>query len=321
MLSSPPLERITPRAQKASSLLASLNLLLMFGCGSSTPPAAPSATSSTPAATTGTPATPTPSPGPTSSLPASCRALTPAIGTAAGCHQEASDFLRQVSDAVSAAQGATVVDPDSKEAYILLQGGLIQSPSAYLKIIIDTLDRQGLCAVYDGEELNVRNSSAYNEHFDIITSSGGSWTRYMSTCSPALPLPAIVTPPVLDPECKLAPSKDTYCDRAASVYDGDVVGALDELIAQDRQLAKPLIFNFSDRAPGNDTGWKVADVPLYFSEMRKKLRTRGYCSAYVGDDELWIKKGTNRFSEHWDLLKAEGYSLRLLASVCHDAAF
>ena len=44
-------------------------------------------------------------------------------------------------------------------------------------------------------------------------------------------------------------------------------------------------------------------------------------SIYSGDDELLVKKGTNRFSEHWDLLRGEGYSLRLLAATCHDAAF
>jgi hypothetical protein len=213
------------------------------------------------------------------------------------------------------------VDPDSKEVYALVQNGLIQSPSAYLKMISDALDRQGLCAVYDGEELNVRNSSGYNELFDIITSSGGSWTKYMSTCTPATPIPKIVSPPVQDPECRLAPSRENYCDRPGSAYGGDVSGALDELIAQERQLARPLIFDFSDRLPGLDNGWKVTNVPLYFSEMRGKMRAKGYCSIHVGDDELWVKKGTNRLSEHWDLLKAEGYSLRLFGAACHDAAF
>jgi hypothetical protein len=226
-----------------------------------------------------------------------------------------------VTDAVSAAQNSTVVDPDSKEPYALVQNGVIQSPNAYLRMIAEALDRQGLCAIYDGEELDVRSSNGYNELFDIITSSGASWTKYMSTCTPATPLPAIVTPPVQDPECKLPPSRDTYCDRPSSVYSRDVFDALDELIAQDRQLARPLIFDFTDRLPGLDNGFKVTNVELYFSELRKRLRLKGYCSVYTGNDELLIKKGTNRFSEHWDLLKAEGHSLRLLAAVCHDAAF
>jgi hypothetical protein len=97
--------------------------------------------------------------------------------------------------------------------------------------------------------------------------------------------------------------------------------ALDELIAQDQKLANPLIFDFGSRAPGTSSGFRVANVPLYFSELRKKMRTRGYCSIQGGDDELLIKKGTNRLSEHWDLLSGEGYSLRLLAATCHDAAF
>jgi hypothetical protein len=102
-------------------------------------------------------------------------------------------------------------------------------------------------AAYDGEELNVRNSSGYSELFDVITGTGGSWSKYMSTCTPATPIPTMGTLPALDPECKLAPSKDSYCDRAASQYGGDVVAALDELIADDRKLAAPGCFD-SQRA-------------------------------------------------------------------------
>ena len=55
--------------------------------------------------------------------------------------------------------------------------------------------------------------------------------------------------------------------------------------------------------------------------MRTKLRSRGHCSIRGGDDEVWVKKGTNRLSEHWDLLTASGHSLRVMAAACHDAAF
>lgn len=305
---------------RKSRFVAALSVGLAAACGSSGSAVTPSTPSNTTPVATPTP-TATPGTSPTSGLPGSCRTLPPGTGTAAGCRAEPSDFLRAVTDAVNAAQNATVVDPDSKESYALVQGGVIQSPNAYVKLVTEALDRQGLCAVYDGEELNVRNTAGFNEHFDIITSSGGSWIKYMSTCTPALPVPTIATPPVRDAECRLAPSRESFCERASPVYNGDVDGALDELIAQDRALATPLIFNFNDRGPGLETGWKVTNVPLYFSELQKKLRARGYCSTREGDDELFIKKGTNRFSEHWDLLKAEGYSLRLLAATCRDAAF
>jgi hypothetical protein len=305
-----------PRALRC---LTPFGVLLFSACGAATQPSSTASTPSPGAAAT--PSAPSATPAPLSLLPASCRNIPVASGTPAGCHQEPSDFLRAVTDAVSAAQNALVTDPDTKEVYALVRNNVIESPSTYLKMIVDSLDKQGLCAVYDGEELNVRNSVAYNEHFDIITGTGGSWTRYMSTCSPALPLPPVVTPQVQDAECKLAPSKDTFCDRPGSVYEGDVFGALDELIAQERLLATPLIFDFNERQPGIAAGWKVRNIPLYFSELRKKLRVKGYCSLQNGDDELMVKKGTNRFSEHWDLLTGEGYSLRLLGAVCHDAAF
>jgi len=309
------LSETTASMSRALRSLFPLFAALTLSCGSGAPASSPSTPSAAPAPTTSAPAAPT------SSLPASCRPLPPATGTAAGCRQEASDFLRAVTDAVSAAQGSTAVDPDTKETYAVVQNGLIQSPNAYLKLIVDALDRQGLCAAYDGEELNVRASNGYNELFDVITGTGGSWSKYMSTCSPATPIPAIAAPPVQDPECKLAPSRDTYCDRPAPRYEADVLTSLDELIAQDQKLASPLIFDFNSRAPGTDNGWRVLNAPLYFSEMRKRLRTKGYCSIAAGEDELWIKRGTNRFSEHWDLLRGEGYSLRLLAATCHDAAF
>ena len=301
--------------RRASQLLVPFGAILMMACGSSTATPSPSSPSAAPSPTQTSPAAPT------SSLPASCRALPPATGTVSGCHQEASDFERAVTNAVSAAQGAVAVDPDTRETYALVENGRIQSPNAYLKAIVETLDRQGLCAAYDGEELNVRASNGYNELFDVITASGAPWIKYMSTCSPATPIPATAPPPVRDPECTLAPSRDSYCDRPSPAYEGDVFGALDELIAEDRQLANPLIFNFGDRAPGTDNGWKVTNTALYFSQMRKKLRAKGYCSVTEGEDELWIKKGTNRFSEHWDLVRGEGYSLRLLAAACRDAAF
>jgi hypothetical protein len=304
---------------RALRFLAPFGIVLLSACGSTTQP---SSTASTPSpATTASPSTPVGTPAPASLLPASCRALPAAIGTPAGCRQDVPDFLRAVTDAVTAAQNALVTDPDTREVYPLVRNSQIESPNAYLKLIVDALDKQGLCAVYDGEELNVRNTIAYNEHFDIITGTGGSWIRYMSTCSPALPLPAVTAPPVQDAECTLAPSKDSYCGRPDSVYGGDIAGALDDLIAQERLLATPLIFDFTNRQPGIPEGWKVKSIPLYFSELRKKLRARGYCSIQNGDDELMVKKGTNRFSEHWDLLTAEGHSLRLLGAVCRDAAF
>jgi hypothetical protein len=304
---------------KIQHTLAPFAAFLIAACGSSSPGTSPSTPT---AAATPTPAASTPPVRvPDTSLPVSCRSFPPATGTSAGCRQEASDFLRQVTDAVAAAQNAAAVDPDTGETFAVLQNGVIQSPSAYLKLIVDALDRQGVCAVYDGEELSVRTSNNHNELFDVITSSGVSWSRYMSTCSPATPLPPVTAPPIQDTECRIPPSRDAYCDRPAPVYEADLAAALDELIAQDRLLTPSLIFDFGSRAAGTDNGWKVANVPLYFSEMRRKMRARGYCSIQAGDDELWIKKGTNRFSEHWDLLRAEGHSLRLLAATCRDAAF
>ena len=58
----------------------------------------------------------------------------------------------------------------------------------YLSAVVDQVAARGYCAMYDGEELAVKNTNDFNEQFDILTAghavrSGGE--AYRSTCRPA----------------------------------------------------------------------------------------------------------------------------------------
>ena len=64
----------------------------------------------------------------------------------------------------------------------------VKDVSAYTAGVIRNLNAAGYCALYDGEELAVKNSNSFNEQYDILISSGhirrGAGS-YRSTCNPA----------------------------------------------------------------------------------------------------------------------------------------
>jgi hypothetical protein len=99
------------------------------------------------------------------------------------------------------------------------------------------------------------------------------------------------------------------------------MAAVDEVIAEQRALASSDMLDFRDVMVGTSDGYKVKDVPAYFNALLRRIRAKGYCATYTGEDEILVKKGTNRLSEHFDLLKAEGYILRSFVVACRDAAF
>jgi len=309
------------------SLLLAAVVLAMVGpsCGhgnkGSTPTGPTAGASPTPAPTAS--ATPTPSPTASPAFTASCRSLPPATGVQRGCSRATPTFFNQVKDAVNVAVGSTYRDPISGQVFDVVSGdGRIQVASAYIKIVNDALDRQGLCSAYDGEEIQVREHNFSNENYDIITADGRSWVNYVATCAPALPVPQPTPVPAQqDPTCPLPPSASIVCARQDAVYDGDVFAAQDALLAEDRARATPLIFNFNQRfSTSVDYGYLIIDERLYISEMLKQLKARGFCAFYDGGDFV-VKRATNVFSEHFDMIRADGYAIRLYAATCRDAGF
>lgn len=64
----------------------------------------------------------------------------------------------------------------------------VVDPTRYVNRVAQAITKDGICGYYDGEELGVKSSNAFNDQFDILTSDmfirrqGGS---YRSTCRPA----------------------------------------------------------------------------------------------------------------------------------------
>jgi hypothetical protein len=305
-------------------LLLSLTATIAFApaCGGDKSPSTPTgpATGAQPTPTPAATATPAPM---NPMYPRSCQGMPPGTGTQRGCTLETANFFRDVEDAVRLAQASTFRDPASGDTLDIAPDGKITSPSAYLQFVNNYLDQRGLCSVYDGEEINVRDGGGYNEHFDIITADGRAWVKYNATCRPALPLPPLPPPPTgsRDPDCTLPPSSSTYCFREPSAtYDADVYGAQDDLIEEDRARATPQVFAFADRISGTSYGYRIVNQELYTSGMIRRLKARGFCAAFDGE-EFNVKRRTNVLSENFDLTRADGFAIRIYGATCRDAQF
>jgi hypothetical protein len=140
---------------------------------------------------TPTPSSPGPTPTPTPTSPAppttgSC-SLPPSKNPYDNCTMQSPTFLTAVDKAITqlvqqqpSIFGAT--NSSCENCYY------VKDVSAYTAGVIKNLNAAGLCAIYDGEELGVKNSNSFNDQFDILLSSGhvrrGSGS-YRSTCTPA----------------------------------------------------------------------------------------------------------------------------------------
>jgi hypothetical protein len=64
----------------------------------------------------------------------------------------------------------------------------VVNPTGYVNAVARAITRNGVCGYYDGEELAVKNSNAFNDQYDILTSDGfirRQGGAYRSTCRPA----------------------------------------------------------------------------------------------------------------------------------------
>ena len=140
--------------------------------------------------------TPTPAPAPQpepapTATPApsaqSCR-LPPGNGPGTNCPRQQPSFLREVE---SAADQLIRTEPgmfDMRRTRGCSECYLVTDPDRYSRRMAELMPERGLCGHYDGEELGVKGSNAFNDQYDILTADmfmrrqGGS---YRSTCYPA----------------------------------------------------------------------------------------------------------------------------------------
>ena len=258
------------------------------------------------------PATPAATPAPTATaapvLSSSCARLPAGTASPTSCRTEAPTFLADVEEAIDTLRG---------EQPGLFEGNQVLNVGAYYVGLIKILDRKGLCADFDGEELGVTNTRDYSDVFDVQTSKNEVRRFYVGTCYPALVPISRGTPAPSPAGCSLPPSKEIACGREADGrFHGDVEGGISQLLK-----SRPELFDLADVNPGTD--WpRVKDMSAYHAAMVSHLSSKGYCAVFDGE-EIQVKR-TNDFTEHYDVNYSDKYirtGSGIYRGSCYPAAF
>lgn len=139
---------------------------------------------------TPTPVPPAPKPTPPPEAPppsgGSC-SLPPSTNPYGPCSMGSASFLGQVDKAITRVtqEQPALFDFGNK---VCENCYYVKNPGKFTAGVIQNLNAVGLCAHYDGEELGVKNSNAFNDQFDILVASGHlrrGQGSYRVTCRPA----------------------------------------------------------------------------------------------------------------------------------------
>jgi hypothetical protein len=266
---------------------------------------------STPATTT-PPASPAPAPSPTATpgpAATACSRLAPAPHEVTNCPRENPTFLSQVNEAINRLQ---------QQQPEIFNGDQVLSNGRYYVGLIENLGAQGICADFDGEELQATNSSGFSDQYHVLTSKNmvhRGESSYRATCYPAaLPVPAPALAPTAG--CSLAPSREKSCGRENAIHLGEVEQAIAKAIQE-----HPEFFDTADVQGGTD--WvKVRNDNGYINAVVENLTKAGGCARFDGE-ELAVKR-ENRVSEQYDIHTSQGYIRRGAGSYrtsCYPAAF
>ena len=290
--------------------IVTLSVTAVLACGHSQTPSAVSSPTPSPAASA------MPAPVATPSLPgmSSCARLPLVTHDVGNCPTEGPTFLPQVQAAI--AQVRSQQPENFQDA-----GGntLVVSPGRFLVGVIDNLDRMGLCAGFDTEEIQVTNDASFNDQYHVLTSRGYLRTDpsiYRATCHPAaLPTPHPPFHPA-NPGCSLPSSLEVTCDREPQIfYVGDLESSLDQVIRQHPEAFD----NPQAHAPHVNDGF----LNIYHQWFIDAMVQRGYCG-WWDSEEVQVKK-ENRFSEHYKIFLSDGHVRRVdggaYRSTCWPAAF
>jgi hypothetical protein len=146
-------------------------------------PPPPAGTPAPPPSGGGTPAPPPPSP------PAAQSCSLPAgNGSGNDCPRQSPTFLSQVESALTqfVQQEPGVFDLNDTQGCGTCYK--VRNVQRYVNHMPELMDQRGLCSIYDGEELAVKNTNSFNDQYDILTAAmyiRRDMGSYRSTCYPA----------------------------------------------------------------------------------------------------------------------------------------
>jgi hypothetical protein len=164
--------------------LATITIPLILPQSNPTPTPTPTPASPNPFPTS-TP-TPTPEPTPTPAPTGGSCSLPPGSPNYS-CSRTSPTFLGDVESAIDSVieRNPNLFNMNDKVCGNCYR---IKDHTAYVDAVAAQMQAMGYCAIYDGEELAVKNTNSFNDQYDISTSSGyirrgdGS---YRATCWPA----------------------------------------------------------------------------------------------------------------------------------------
>jgi len=145
----------------------------------------PAGTPGAPAPPAGTPAPPPPPPAPPGS--SSCN-LPPGTGSGNGCPRQSPSFLPEVESALTqlVQEEPSVFDLNQTQGCGTCYK--VVNVQRYITRMPQLMEQRGLCSMYDGEELAVKDSNSFNDQYDILTAAmfiRRDQGSYRSTCYPA----------------------------------------------------------------------------------------------------------------------------------------
>jgi hypothetical protein len=226
------------------------------------------------------------------------------------CRDEVPDFINDVRDAIGTLKDEQPAIFDPSNTIVVV------NPGAYYVGLVKILDRSGLCAGFDGEELQVKRNNDYNEQYKVLSSKNVSGSKYIGTCYPAaFPLATAALPP--PPQgCSLPSSRELACGNPPSQFE-DLMNAAVQQVIKDR----PELFDFGDTAAV--TGFpRVKDFDGYYAAIVDRFARQGFCGRFDGEE--MVVKRTNEFSEHFKINLSDRYvryGAGIYRGACYPAAF
>lgn len=112
----------------------------------------------------------------------------PGSGSGHGCPRQSPSFLKEVESAMDQLVSEEPGLFDTRKTRGCGNCYLVLNPTRYVNRMAELMAQRSLCGHYDGEELAVKVSNAFNDQYDILTAD--SFIRrqlgsYRSTCYPA----------------------------------------------------------------------------------------------------------------------------------------